>query len=171
MKEYILEGDHPLVLDKMCCDLCKEPFQADDRITLIPKDPVPDDGKTHTVEAVAMHAVCVRWALSAREYTIQFMVLANGISDEHEGEWLVSFEPGPPGSRGVLKTTKKEKEAMCFPSHSAAAEFWRQENGTRADGKPNRPLTVWTVMIEPVGVDLDVEPVDVDGIRSSEGFS
>lgn len=166
-----LPADHPMVLDKTCCDLCKVTFQAGDRITLIPKDPVADDGKAHTVEAVPMHAVCVQLASRSRPYTIELGPSVNGTKDEHAGQWIVSFDPGAPGSRGHLKTTKNELDARRFPNHRAAWEFWMQDNGVRPDGKPNRPLTAWTVIIEPIAENLDVGTVNVDGVRPPEGLS
>jgi hypothetical protein len=77
---------------------------------------------------------------------------ALGYSTEHDGRYIVSFEPDVDElGRGRLVTTPNVEEARDWPDPSAAFEFWRQRSKRvplRPDGKPNRPLTAYTVMFE-----------------------
>jgi hypothetical protein len=73
-----------------------------------------------------------------------------------DGTWVKDFEPnshasGFPYPSGSLTTTADPTQARSFNSMEAALEFWRQRSTscpTRPDGKPNRPLTAFTVSIE-----------------------
>lgn len=70
-----------------------------------------------------------------------------------EGSWLASYHDTPCG-RGHATWTLDQKEALTFPSFLQAFEFYRQRSiavPTRDDGKPNRPLTGFTVMFEKLG--------------------
>lgn len=63
--------------------------------------------------------------------------------------WVKSYADTPSG-RGTVVLTTDESEAMQFKSMSDAMEFWRQQSKskpTRPDGKPNRPLTAYSVEI------------------------
>jgi len=68
--------------------------------------------------------------------------------------WLESYDPDggdpeigyPTGSYGVTTDTAK---ALAFPNGADALLFWRQQSKRtplRPDGRPNRPLTAFTVM-------------------------
>ncbi len=74
---------------------------------------------------------------------------AVGQPTEHDGRWLVEYDPSMAltEDRIVLKTTDQEAEAKVFPTGREALECWRLPVGVRPDGKPNRPLTAWTVEI------------------------
>lgn len=66
--------------------------------------------------------------------------------------WLKSYDPEAHGGRGVAKFTADIDEAMTFPDNKAAWDCYRQipkNRPTRADGKPNRPLMAYTVLIDP----------------------
>jgi hypothetical protein len=47
------------------------------------------------------------------------------------------------------KLTRHKRKAKQFPSAAAALEYWRTQSKThpirRSDGKPNRPLTGWSI--------------------------
>jgi hypothetical protein len=65
--------------------------------------------------------------------------------------WLQSFDANANGGRGSLVMTKKRSEAMRFDSIGAVMECWQTQSTVvplRTDGKPNRPLTAYT--IEPI---------------------
>ena len=44
-------------------------------------------------------------------------------------------------------TTSDIRRACVFTTPEAAFEFYRQARGIRADGKPNRPLTAFTIEV------------------------
>ena len=67
----------------------------------------------------------------------------------HDGRWLKHYDPSDclVTDRIVLETTDREDEARTFSIGIEAIECWRTAVGFRPDGKPNRPLTAWTVEI------------------------
>lgn len=70
------------------------------------------------------------------------------------GSYLQSYDPDANGGRGDAVWTNDPANARRFDSPVDAWECWRQTSTVqplRADGKPNRPLTAFTVTIEPVG--------------------
>ncbi len=64
----------------------------------------------------------------------------------HCNRFLVSYDPKHPDE---MVTTDKESEALVFPSAKEALELWRSADGFRPDGKPNRPLTAYSVTVTP----------------------
>lgn len=73
-------------------------------------------------------------------------------------QWLVSFDPEisetdpPTYPTGYLITSSAPEQALKFPSFLHAAAYWKMESKSvplRPDGKPNRPLTAYSVTIEP----------------------
>ena len=77
---------------------------------------------------------------------------ANGETSPIAGEYLVRYEPAEMLTDGsgykpgmVLITSPDYKKAKVFPDAIAVLECWRQSHGTRPDGKPNRPLTAYTI--------------------------
>ena len=83
------------------------------------------------------------------EYVIKLIELATGVPDPDEGMYVVEYDPAAFAGRGHVHTTPDKDRARWFPDKVAAAEYWRQSAGMRPDGKPNRPLTAWTVEILP----------------------
>lgn len=82
------------------------------------------------------------------EYIIQLMELATGEPDPAGGEYVKEYDPTAYAGRGYLVTTPDKAQARRFPDGGAATEYWRQSAGIRPDGRPNRPLTAWTVDIQ-----------------------
>lgn len=83
--------------------------------------------------------------------------LVNGEPSPFDGQYLVEYDPerdgtapnGIPMSAHVV-TTWDPGEAKEFPSAIEAGEEWKRvckRNPRRPDGKPNRPLTAFTVTI------------------------
>jgi hypothetical protein len=69
------------------------------------------------------------------------------------GEYLASFEPEAHDGRGLATFTPDRARAKVFPDFKAAYEFIGtrpKKRPTRPDGKPNRPLTAFTLDIEPL---------------------
>ena len=67
------------------------------------------------------------------------------------GRYVVEYDPqprnGPNGEFVHLLTTDDPEQALQFPSGGEALEFYLRAAGLRSDGKPNRPLTAFTVEI------------------------
>lgn len=83
--------------------------------------------------------------------------LINGQPTPFDGEYLVEYDPerdgtAPDGSPMLahIVTTPDLAEAKKFPDFIEAAECWKRvckRTPRRPDGKPNRPLTAFTVAI------------------------
>jgi hypothetical protein len=74
--------------------------------------------------------------------------LAQQIEDQYV-EW---YDPEAYDGRGDVQLTSDRAKAKLFASHEEAWTFWKQISKTRpkrADGRPNRPLTAFSVSIEP----------------------
>lgn len=64
------------------------------------------------------------------------------------GIYLASYNPEGAGGNCIAKWTPDPKQAMTFETADAAAACYHavpHNRPLRADGKPNRPLTVFTV--------------------------
>ena len=88
-------------------------------------------------------------------YGIRFMAMAGAVSvpamDPPEGAWLEAYDPEAFGGRGAAHWNMDPKRAMQFEDHAKAFALWRtvpRSKPRRPDGKPNRPLTAFTVSIE-----------------------
>jgi ribosome modulation factor len=92
-----------------------------------------------------------------KAYVMMLVGLANGDASPLEGEYLVEYDPpamradGRGYEGGTIATSRDITKAIQFEDAGALLECWRKANGTRPDGKPNRPLTAYTV--ESVRVD------------------
>lgn len=78
---------------------------------------------------------------------------AAGYPCEVAGQYVESFSHDVNGWRGVGTFTADRRKAMQFITFDEAWEFWgRRSRGypTRPDGKPNRPLTAYSVVIEDI---------------------
>lgn len=88
------------------------------------------------------------------EYGIKLIGLGSGELFP-VAEWLVRFdanihEIGKPYPTGMVESTVDPKKAMRFSSFGEAHELWVTQSTTvpfRPDGRPNRPLTAFTVEI------------------------
>lgn len=74
------------------------------------------------------------------------------------GEWVEAYDPdGGPQEvaypTGEVKATGVPARALVFPTAAAAWDLWRKPSmrtPLRPDGKPNRPLSAYTVIVERV---------------------
>jgi len=99
------------------------------------------------------------WAPPTSRYVLKIEGLAGRIEDPEAasryvgGVYLAEYDPDAYGGRGAARWTEKIEEALTFPDVTAALECWKQTSTlqpVREDGKPNRPLTAFTVTAEPV---------------------
>jgi hypothetical protein len=85
-------------------------------------------------------------------YVLRVIARADGMPDSNVGRFVRGFDPDYLQGRGLLVTTEHRHRAHRFDTNAAAFTFWQQESRVqpiRADGKPNRPLTAYTMSIEP----------------------
>lgn len=72
--------------------------------------------------------------------------------DVKEGDFLASYDPDAHNGRGFAKWTPSPFQAMRFDSKAEAIALYQQRSKVRPirdDGKPNKPLTAFTVWIDP----------------------
>jgi hypothetical protein len=93
----------------------------------------------------------------SEHWVIKLIELAAGVHSPYEGWYVKKFRPpsmlktGHYSDDGILIATPHIVDAKQFDSPGDAMEEYRREAGTRTDGRPNRPLTAWTVEILPLG--------------------
>lgn len=71
----------------------------------------------------------------------------------HEGRYLVRFDPGHREPLHRIVTSTKVSLAHVFSTAADALAYWSQTDPyrpVRPDGKPNRPLTAYTMEVVPV---------------------
>lgn len=77
------------------------------------------------------------------------------------GMWLQSYDPDAFDGRGDALFTRNVHKAMKFATMEDALACYRQvstKRPRREDGKPNRPLTAFTVSFEPISPSTKREP-------------
>lgn len=88
---------------------------------------------------------------------IKIICAEAGFHGPWEDQYLKAFDPygGDQRARllgiGALETTADIEQAKQFTDVLEAGEFWKQQSPTvplRSDGRPNRPLTAFTVSME-----------------------
>lgn len=91
---------------------------------------------------------------------VRLVGLAHGEPSPADGLWLVDYDPRGDGFYidgerqrercfCMLHVTRDHAKAKQFENAGDAFEFWRMPSGkTRPDGKPDRPLTAYTVDIQ-----------------------
>jgi hypothetical protein len=76
---------------------------------------------------------------------------ANGAHCPHANQWLKTFDHDACDGQGYGTFTPDPEQAMQFDDAAAAMTFWKKQSRVRPlrqDGKPNRPLTALTVVID-----------------------
>jgi hypothetical protein len=84
---------------------------------------------------------------------IKIIGLANGQKTDVEGWYLADYTPDGYDGLGDAVMTPRKRQAKRYPTMIDATEHWRSVSKThpvRRDGKPNRPLTAFTIEIEQV---------------------
>jgi hypothetical protein len=69
-------------------------------------------------------------------------------SGEPVNAWLQSCDFEADDGRGVVTVTTNPFDALVFDGFLQAMQYWKTQSTTRPlrpDGKPNRPLTAYTV--------------------------
>lgn len=84
--------------------------------------------------------------------TLKFIGFANGEPAPISGHYLVKYDPTiDKEQRILLETTTDRSKAKKFANPGEAFSEWKRVSPNvpiRYDGKPNRPLTAYTVEIE-----------------------
>lgn len=81
---------------------------------------------------------------------IQAVGYADGRECPQAGQYLETFDADAMDGRGFATFTDDLAKAMHFLSSEQAFTFWHTQSKVRPlrpDGKPNKPLTAYTVML------------------------
>lgn len=84
------------------------------------------------------------------EYILRAVAHANGTPCPVSGQYLSGFDDSKFDGIGLARWTRERDVAKRFATHAAAFAFWQQQSDARplrSDGRPNRPLTAYTVEI------------------------
>ena len=89
---------------------------------------------------------------------IRCISVANPVADPDPpaGKYLVSYDPEALGGRGSARWTDDPAKALVFADPGDALDCWQQVPRNcpeRPDGRPNRPLTAYTIELDPVRAD------------------
>lgn len=80
-------------------------------------------------------------------------IYRNEATGELVNSWLRDFDADADGGKGLVTVTDSRDEAMIFDSVQALHDVWTRQSQVlplRADGKPNRPLTAYTMEARPI---------------------
>lgn len=84
-------------------------------------------------------------------YVIYLLTTSRGAGTPFDFQYLKHYDPSFVASKGYdggkLEVTPLLKEAQVFESIGEAHALYTASYGTRPDGRPNRPLTAWSVVI------------------------
>ena len=72
------------------------------------------------------------------------------VAGPHAWQFLNRYDPEARGGFGEAEWTADAGSAMVFTDQEAALKCWRQipvNKPVRPDGKPNRPLTAYTIAV------------------------
>ena len=88
------------------------------------------------------------------EYVILLHGLVDGSPSAYDETYLTRFDfLTTAADEAILESTPDISKARRFPDMLTAMQAWRVVDPRaplRADGKPNRPLTAFSVTIQPV---------------------
>lgn len=81
---------------------------------------------------------------------LQILSRADGLPSGVDGQYVKSYTADGNEGRGDLVLTRHRGQAKRYPSKLAAMSEWKRVSSThptRDDGRPNRPLTAFTVTV------------------------
>lgn len=84
---------------------------------------------------------------------LKLMGYADGRPSAHDGQYLVRADIETGGMLPLLTTTNDPERAIVFAGLVEATDYWKRVSATRPkrpDGKLNRPLTAYNIVIEQV---------------------
>lgn len=93
-----------------------------------------------------------RHPMKERSYIIRILCFADGRKSSIDGQWLKSYDPEAFEGRGDIRTTRNPELALRCKSFAQATELWKAPSRwrpLRPDGQANRPLSAFTIEIEP----------------------
>lgn len=89
-------------------------------------------------------------------------VLRRVLGDGRDGQFLKSVDVNAMEGRGAVVFTDDWSEAMLFDSQAEALMTWRAQSDVtplRLDGRPNRPLTAFSMSVVEVSAEQEDDHV------------
>lgn len=89
----------------------------------------------------------------AHEATAEALLTAHIMGNVVTGDYLEWSDPNAKFGMGDERWTPDLAKAQRFPTRDAAMECWRAQSTLvprRSDGKPNRPMTAYSITVEEV---------------------
>jgi hypothetical protein len=86
-------------------------------------------------------------------HVMKILAAADGTFIPFANHYVRQVDFDAAGGRGSLKTTPDPLQAKRFRDVDAALRFWNTQSKAvplRPDGLPNKPLTAFTVTLEPL---------------------
>jgi hypothetical protein len=83
-------------------------------------------------------------------YYLKMVGLATGEASDLDGLYVKAYDPDFRWGRGEIVGTKDKDEALKFETLQGALTEYRRTSKVRPlrpDGKPNRPLTAYTIEV------------------------
>lgn len=94
-----------------------------------------------------------------------YVMFVHGLATgEPLNAFLAAFDVDAMDGIGSARLTGDIQQALRFPDHSAVIDAWMRQSTVRplrADGKPNRPLTAYTIEPMRIAADNDQLPPQV----------
>lgn len=88
------------------------------------------------------------------EFRLVLVSLADGTTEGLPvGCYLLTYDPEANDGNGMASWTPDPAQAMTFPTAEEAVACYRavlHSRPARQDGKPNRPLTMFSVIFDPI---------------------
>lgn len=81
---------------------------------------------------------------------LRIVGFSNGRPSPHDGRYVVAFDPDAYDGLGDVQTSADPHQAIKFNEAIDAWNLWRKvstKRPRRADGKPNKPMTAFTIEI------------------------
>jgi hypothetical protein len=110
-----------------------------------------------------------------RRYVIHILGLAAGGEHHAIGKYVVAYDPDyhhPGGYDGGRLDVAADREKATRYTAPEAMSLWQAGplcscHGLRPDGKPNRPLTAFTVELEPVETEAAHDEAEARTVANS----
>lgn len=84
---------------------------------------------------------------------VRIVGLVDGTPSPVDGAYLVSCDVDARGGRGMVVGTEDPTKARRFADLREVTDYWKRTSTVdpiRADGKPNRPFTAYTIETVPI---------------------
>ncbi len=112
----------------------------------------------HDCLELALQVASTTFAGDTRPVGLRIIGMVSGRPCAFDGQWIVEYDPTRPGRdpdghpmTAHIVCSPDPAQARRFATTDEAQAFWQTTSGrTRPDGQPDRPLTAFSVVTQPV---------------------